>query len=157
VIERKGREVAAIIPAERARRLEDFARRRSVELEAVQASLAILVAARAGRFRIVTSPYVQAEVREVFGRPSVARFLAPGFDPVEWMEVLELACADVVESAEGPPVVPADPDDDPYLWTAHVGAATHVATWDAEVLALKHFRGTQIVDPRRFLALLRGR
>ncbi len=38
VIERKGREVAALIPAERARRLEDFARRRSLELEAVQAS-----------------------------------------------------------------------------------------------------------------------
>jgi prevent-host-death family protein len=36
VIERKGREVAAIVPAERARRLEDFARRRSVELEAIQ-------------------------------------------------------------------------------------------------------------------------
>jgi prevent-host-death family protein len=38
VIERKGREIAAIVPAERARRLEDFARRRSVELEAVQAA-----------------------------------------------------------------------------------------------------------------------
>jgi prevent-host-death family protein len=36
VIERKGREVAAIIPAERARRLEAFARRRSIELETVQ-------------------------------------------------------------------------------------------------------------------------
>ena len=36
VVERKGREVAAIIPAEGARRLEAFARRRSIELEAVQ-------------------------------------------------------------------------------------------------------------------------
>lgn len=36
VIERKGCEVAAIIPAERARRLEDFARRRSIELEGAQ-------------------------------------------------------------------------------------------------------------------------
>lgn len=36
VIERKGREVAALIPAERARRLEAFARRRSIELETVQ-------------------------------------------------------------------------------------------------------------------------
>ncbi len=116
----------------------------------------ILVAARAGLFRVVTSPYVQAEVRGVFGRPSVTRFLAPGFNPVEWMDVLELACADVVESAEDPPVVPADPDDDPYLWTAYVGGATHVVTWDTQVRALKHFQGAQIVDPRRFLALLRG-
>ena len=73
------------------------------------------------------------------------------------MEVLELARAGVVESAEGPPVVPADPDDDPYLWTAYVGAATHAVTWDAEVLALKHFRGAQIADPWRPLALLWGR
>jgi len=36
VVERKGREVAAIIPAERLRRLEDFARRRAAELQAVQ-------------------------------------------------------------------------------------------------------------------------
>jgi prevent-host-death family protein len=38
VIVRMGREIAAIIPAERARRLEDFARRRSVELETLQAA-----------------------------------------------------------------------------------------------------------------------
>lgn len=38
VIERRGREIAAIIPAERARRLEEFARRRSVELETLQAA-----------------------------------------------------------------------------------------------------------------------
>ena len=36
VVERKGREVAALIPAERLRRLEDFARRRANELQALQ-------------------------------------------------------------------------------------------------------------------------
>lgn len=36
VVERKGREVAAIIPAERLRRLEDFARRRAAELQNLQ-------------------------------------------------------------------------------------------------------------------------
>ena len=36
VVERKGREVAAIVPAERLRRLEDFARRRAAELQALQ-------------------------------------------------------------------------------------------------------------------------
>ena len=36
VVERKGREVAAIIPAERLRRLEDFSRRRAAELQALQ-------------------------------------------------------------------------------------------------------------------------
>jgi prevent-host-death family protein len=36
VVERKGRAVAAIIPAERLRRVEEFARRRAAELEAIQ-------------------------------------------------------------------------------------------------------------------------
>ena len=36
VIERKGEEVAAIVPVERMRRLEEFARRRADELEAFQ-------------------------------------------------------------------------------------------------------------------------
>ncbi len=36
VVERKGEEVAAIVPVERMRRLEEFARRRAGELEAFQ-------------------------------------------------------------------------------------------------------------------------
>jgi len=36
VVERKGEEVAAIVPVERMRRLEEFARRRAEELESFQ-------------------------------------------------------------------------------------------------------------------------
>ena len=63
----------------------------------------------------------------------------------------------MVDRSDGPPLVAADPDDDPYLWTAYVGAATHVVTWDAEVLALKHYREAQVVDPPSFLRELRRR
>jgi len=115
----------------------------------------IVDAAAAGAFRIVTSPYVHAEVREVFSRPAVRRFLVPRFDEAAWLDFVEVTAADVVEEAVGPPVVPADPDDDPYLWTAYVGAATHVVTRDAQVLAVKHFHGAQVVDPSTFLRILR--
>jgi putative PIN family toxin of toxin-antitoxin system len=115
----------------------------------------IIDEAVAGAFRIVTSPYVHDEVLEVFSRPSVRRFLARAFNPVEWLDFIELTAADVVEEAIGPPAVPADPDDDPYLWTAYAGAATHVVTWDAEVLAVQHFHGAQVVDPGEFRRLLR--
>lgn len=111
----------------------------------------------AGAFRIVTSPYIHVEVLEVFSRPAVRRFLARGFDEAAWLDFVELTAADVVEEAVGPPVVPADPDDDPYLWTAYVGAATHVVTWDAEVLAVKHFHGAQVVEPTELLRQLRAR
>jgi len=33
----------------------------------------------------------------------------------------------------------------------------HLVTWDAEVLAVRHFRGAQIVDPLRFLEVLQAR
>ena len=118
---------------------------------------AIVAAARGGQFRIVTSPYVQAEVREILRRPSVRALMAPAFDPGEWLESVELVAADVVDRSDGPPLVAADPDDDPFLWTAYVGAATHIVTWDAEVLALKHYRKAQIVDPSSFLRELRRR
>ena len=108
-----------------------------------------------GAFRIVTSPYIHDEVLEVFSRASVRRFLAHGFDEAAWLDFVELTASDVVEEAVGPPVVPADPDDDPYFWTAYVGAATHVVTWDAEVLAVKHFHGAQVVEPGEFLRRLR--
>ena len=112
----------------------------------------------AGEFRIVSSPHVHTEVREVLTRPAVRRFLAPGFDDSEWLDFVETTAADVVEESEGPPIVQGNPDDDPYLWAAYVGAATHVVTWDAEVLAVKHSRGAQIRRiPREFLRQLRAR
>jgi prevent-host-death family protein len=48
VVERKGEEVAAIVPVERMRRLEEFARRRADELEQFQRE----VAARIGEEKI---------------------------------------------------------------------------------------------------------
>jgi putative PIN family toxin of toxin-antitoxin system len=116
----------------------------------------IVDAAVAGTFRIVTSTYIHDEVLEVFSRRAVRRFLARGFDPEEWLDCVELAASDVVEKAVGPPVVPADPDDDPDLWTAYVGAATHVVSWDAAVLAVKHFHGAQVVEPRELLRQLQS-
>ena len=111
----------------------------------------------AGAFRIITSPYIHAEVREVCSRSAVRRFLARGFDEAAWFDFVELTAADVVEEAVGPMVVLADPDDDPYLWTVYVGAATHLVTWDSEVLAVKHFHGAQVVEPGEFLRILRVR
>jgi predicted nucleic acid-binding protein len=60
----------------------------------------------------------------------------------------------VVGPVEGPQLVVEDPDDDPYLWAAFAGSATHLVTWDEAVLALKHYRGTQIVSPEAFYRLL---
>jgi putative PIN family toxin of toxin-antitoxin system len=128
----------------------------SAALNPKGAPRAIIDAALSGRLRLVTSAYVQAEVLDVCGRPGVAERFRRGFDPAEWLELVETAAADVVDETEGPSLT-ADPKDDPYLWTAWAGGASHVVSKDPHLLALKHFRGAQIEDPVAFLKGLRGR
>jgi putative PIN family toxin of toxin-antitoxin system len=127
----------------------------SAALNPKGAPRAIIDAALSGRLRLVTSAYVQAEVLDVCGRPGVAERFRRGFDPAEWLELVETAAADVVDETEGPSLT-ADPKDDPYLWTAWAGGASHVVSKDPHLLALKHFRGAQIEDPVAFLKRLRG-
>lgn len=127
----------------------------SAALNPKGAPRAIVDAALSGRLRLVTSAYVRAEVLDVCARPGVSERFRPGFDPVEWLELVETACADVAEETEGPPFT-SDPKDDPYVWTAWVGGASHLVSKDAHLLALKHYRGAQILDPVAFLRELRG-
>lgn len=127
----------------------------SAALNPTGAPRAIVEAALSGRLRLVTSAYVRTEVLDVCGRPGVSGRFSPGFDPVEWLELVETACVDVAEETEGPPFT-SDPKDDPYVWTAWVGGASHLVSKDAHLLALKHHRGAQILDPVAFLRELRG-
>lgn len=127
----------------------------SAALNPKGAPRAIVDAALSGRLRLVTSAYVRAEVLDVCGRPGVSQRFMPGFDPVEWLELVETAAADVVDETEGPSLT-ADPKDDPYLWTAWVGGASHLVSKDSHLLALKHYRGAQILDPVAFLKELRS-
>ncbi|HSM92035.1 MAG TPA: PIN domain-containing protein, partial [Anaeromyxobacteraceae bacterium] len=127
----------------------------SAALNPKGAPRAIVEAALSGRLRLVTSAYVRTDVLDVCSRPGVSERFRPGFDPAEWLELVETACADVVNEAEGPPLT-SDPKDDPYLWTAWVGGASHLVSKDAHLLALKHYRGAQILDPVAFLKELRG-
>lgn len=110
----------------------------------------------AGRFRLVTSPAIKREVLEVMTRDENADLFDPRFDIVEWLEVTELGTADVVEDSKGPRVS-VDPEDDMFCWAAYVGAATHLVSKDPDLKSLKHYRGTQIVDPGAFLKLWRRR
>jgi predicted nucleic acid-binding protein len=128
----------------------------SAALNPKGAPRAIVEAALAGGLRLLTSTYVREEVLGVWRRAEIVPRLQPGFDPAEWLEMIETVAADVVGDAEGPPLT-ADPKDDPYLWTAWAGGASHVVSKDALLLALKHYRGAQIEDPVAFLKGLRRR
>jgi putative PIN family toxin of toxin-antitoxin system len=114
---------------------------------------AIVRLAGEGELRLVTSRWIHEEVVATF--PEVARYWSRATDPLDWLAAAE-TFADVLGEIEGPPIT-VDPEDDPILWAAYVGAATHVVTKDPALLEQKHYREAQIVTPPDFLRAWRGR
>ena len=103
------------------------------------------------RIVVVASGYIRDEVLGVLtGEPWFRRKLAPGFDPEAWLDESLAACAELVD-VTGPPVLQEHAKDDPILWLAAAGGASHLVTWEERLLGLKHHRFTQVVTPTAFL------
>jgi predicted nucleic acid-binding protein len=100
---------------------------------------------------VVASSYIRAEVLGVLSEePYYRRRLASAFDPEAWLDESLAACAELVD-VTGPPVLQAHAKDDPILWLAAAGGASHLVTWEERLLDLKHYRFTQVVTPPAFL------
>ena len=116
----------------------------------------ILGLALSQQFVLVASSHIRAEVIGVLAEePYFRRKLAPGFDPETWGDEVLAACADLVE-VTGPPVLHQHAKDDPILWLAAAGGASHLVTWEERLLDLKHYRFTQVVTPPAFLRAWRN-
>jgi predicted nucleic acid-binding protein len=103
------------------------------------------------QFVVVASSYIRAEVLGVLTEePYYQRKLAPTFDPEAWLDESLAACAELVD-VTGPPVLQEHAKDDPILWLAAAGGASHLVTWEQRLLGLKHYRFTQVVTPPAFL------
>ncbi len=114
----------------------------------------ILQAARAGRFRWLTSAPIVAEVFRALQRPSVKR----RYDITP--EVLQGVSELLEKRAISTPLtiqvvgVATHSEDDLILATAASARANYLVTGDRQLLALENFRGTQIVSPRQFIEIL---
>jgi predicted nucleic acid-binding protein len=107
------------------------------------------------QLEVLASPYIRAEVLGVLREePYFRRRLAPGFDAELWLDTTLAACAELVD-VTGPPVVQAHAKDDPILWLAVAGGASHLVTWEERLLDLKEHRFTRIMTPRDFLTAWR--
>ncbi len=116
----------------------------------------ILGLALSQQFVLVASSYIRAEVIGVLAEePYFRRKLSPGFDPETWVDEALAGCADMVE-VTGPPVLHQYAKDDPILWLAAAGGASHLVTWEERLLDLKHYRFTQVVTPPAFLRAWRN-
>ena len=93
----------------------------------------ILELGRAGKIRLLVSSYIRDEVLDTFKDPYFARELAADFDPVGWFKTSLASGAEVIE-ATGPAVLKDNSKDDPILWLAGAGLASHVVSRDTEIL-----------------------
>jgi predicted nucleic acid-binding protein len=105
---------------------------------------------------LIASSYIRAEVLGVLREePYFRRKLAPTFDPGFWLDQAFAACAELID-VTGPAVLQAHAKDDPILWVAAAGGASHLVTWEQRLLDLTTYRFTRILTPAAFLRAWRN-
>jgi predicted nucleic acid-binding protein len=114
-------------------------------------SAEIVHLALAHQFELLASSHVREETLSVLCQePWFQRRLAPGFEPGQWFDETLAACGELID-VTGPPVLQQHAKDDPILWLAAAGGASHLVTWEGRLLDLKHYRFAQVVTPPAFL------
>lgn len=108
-----------------------------------------------GRFGLVTSEGIIAQVREKLSGPKIGGTYGIGEADIRWVVALLRTQAEVVavlpECLRG---AVADPEDDYVLATGVAAGADCLVTGDRGLLTLDRHEGMAILTPRAFLDLL---
>jgi len=102
-------------------------------------------------FQLITSGAILKE--------TTRSMLAKGVSPeaiTEYLMAVALSAV-VTEDLYIVEAVPTDPSDNIYLAAGLEGQADYIVSFDSDLLALKHYHSIQIVEPKTFLAVLRGK
>lgn len=117
----------------------------------------VLLAWREGRFELVTSPPILADLRRVLFYPRIRKRHGFSDDEIElFVDSLSLA-ASLTPGELKVEAVAADHSDDKILACAQEARADYVVASDDHLTSLKSFSGIPIVTPRRFLEILKER
>ncbi len=117
---------------------------------------AILAEIERGTHRLVVSEHILRIVAEKLALPRIRKRLGLSDSRIRsYCTALRTSSLQVVP-AQGPPIVPGDPEDDIIVYTAVAGRADVICTWDGhfyqpDVLAFCRRRGIRI---RRDIDLL---
>lgn len=112
---------------------------------------AVLDAALAGRFEIVTSPALLDELRRVLAYPKLQPVIG---DADELIKLLAIAA--IVVSPTEMVTISRDPDDDRLIEAALAARADVIVTGDQDLLTLRRVGHIRILTPRDFLDALEG-
>ena len=110
---------------------------------------AVVDAALAGHFEIVTSPALLDELRRVLGYPKLQAVIGDADELVKF-----LALAAVVVTPTETVAVSRDPDDDRLIEAALAANADVIVTGDQDLLTLERVDQIKILTPREFLEAL---
>ena len=120
----------------------------------------LVQALQASGTRLIISPYLLDEVQRVLRYPRLQTIyrLTDG-DIWEHVRFLE-SISEIVEPAEGPPIVLKDPNDDPVVYTALAGQADVLCTvdkhfYEPNVVAFCSRNGIQLITDVELLHALR--
>jgi len=105
---------------------------------------AVLVAARAGRITLFTSPVLLAELEDVLSREKFAERIVRVGSSVAQMLAGYRALATIVRPASIEPAV-RDPDDDHVLACAKAAQAQLIVSRDKDLLDLREHQGIPIL------------
>lgn len=114
----------------------------------------ILDSQRRGRFDLVTSAPLLAELQAVLLRPHILKLIhATASEVAAFVAQVRADAIFVVPEVEIT-AVDRDPADNRVLEAAVTGRADFIVTGDQDLLVLERFQDIPIVTPARFLAVL---
>jgi uncharacterized protein len=110
---------------------------------------AVLDAALDGRYELITSPALLAELRRVLSYPKLQTVVG---DADELIKLLALA--EIVVTPTETVTISRDPDDDRLIEGALEADADVIVSGDQDLLTLGRIGHIQILTPRQFLEYL---
>lgn len=101
---------------------------------------------------IVSSVQMLAELEDVLHRD---KFQLTDGQITDYLSLI-ISGSTVLDVAEYPEVIRADPDDDVVLASALEGEADYIVTGDKHLLLLNEYRKTKILTVKQMLALIKN-
>jgi putative PIN family toxin of toxin-antitoxin system len=107
---------------------------------------------RAGKYLLITSPGIIAEIRRVLQKLRIDKKYAIGEEEIEQLIKLLEKDGVVIPALYGVKgIIPQDPEDEKFLTCALGGGADFIVTGDRHLLTLKEYGGIPIVTVRDFM------
>lgn len=115
----------------------------------------LITAWQEDQFDLLISGGIIAELDQKLRLPRISKWLPSPDTNRQWiLQLLQSQGHTVIVPPRECHIVTGDPEDDYVLATCRLGEAVYLVTGDRKLLDLHEYSGTQIVNPRDFLAVL---